>query len=238
LERAPGREAYPGDIFYLHSQLLERAGKLNFALGGGSMTFLPIAETLQGDITGYIQTNLISITDGQVYTSSALFREGFKPAIDLGLSISRIGSKVQYAAIKEVSSGLRMEYARYRQMLRLTKLRTRLSNEALELMRRGDTLRELLVQTSNAPVSTEAQAVIFYAFKRKILENLPLPALRRFSEHFFAYLELSEQSFVQKMRETKDLSIDIKVELDKIIVKFFRGMREVEIKEQPPEAQE
>lgn len=238
LERAPGREAYPGDIFYLHSQLLERAGKLKQSRGGGSMTFLPIAETLQGDITGYIQTNLISITDGQIYMSSGLFREGFKPAIDIGLSISRIGSKVQYPAIKEVSVGLRLEYARYRQMLRLTKLRTRLSNEAVGQMRRGDTLRELLIQPGNAPLCVEEQIVLFYAFKRKILENLPLQALKRFSEHFFQYLVSNEPGFIQKIHDSEDLSIDIKVELDKIIVKFFRGMRDVEIRDQASEGKE
>ncbi|MBI2495216.1 MAG: F0F1 ATP synthase subunit alpha, partial [Candidatus Omnitrophica bacterium] len=118
MERSPGREAYPGDIFYVHAQLMERAGRLKAALGGGTMTFLPIAETVQGDIAGYIPSNLIAMTDGQIYLSAALFHEGFKPAIDLGLSVSRIGSKVQSPAMRELSQGLRLGYTQYRELLR------------------------------------------------------------------------------------------------------------------------
>ncbi|MFA6609269.1 MAG: F0F1 ATP synthase subunit alpha [Candidatus Omnitrophota bacterium] len=224
LERAPGREAYPGDIFYLHSQLLERAGKLKRERGGGSMTFLPIVETLQGDITGYIQTNLISITDGQVYFSSALFREGFKPAIDLGLSVSRIGSKVQCPAIKEVGGGLRLEYAQYREMLRLTKLRTRLSSEASAKMRRGEALRELLIQVNNEPVSLEEEVVLFYAFKRKILEAIPKANLRKFIDGFLPYLTQKEPSILKRIAEKQELTQDIKLDLDRSLVDFVKTL--------------
>jgi F-type H+-transporting ATPase subunit alpha len=225
LERSPGREAYPGDIFYLHSSLLERAGKLKKERGGGSMTFFPIVETLQGDITGYIQTNLISITDGQIYISSNLFREGFKPAIDLGLSVSRIGSKVQCEAIKEVSKGLRLEYARYREMLRLTKLRTSLSDEALEQMRRGEALRDILVQPNNEPLTVEEEIVLFYAFKRKVLEKLPKDSLKKFIDGFFKYLETKDPALVNDIKNKKDLTQDICSRLDKNIVEFFKGTK-------------
>jgi len=226
LERSPGREAYPGDIFFLHSSLMERAGKLKKENGGGSMTFFPIVETLQGDITGYIQTNLISITDGQIYISAALFREGFKPAIDLGLSVSRIGSKVQCEAVKEVSKGLRLEYARYREMLRLTRLRTSLSDEALGQMRRGETLRDLMVQQNNRPVSLEEEIVLFYAFKRKILEKLPKASLKRFIDEFFKYLSAKDQGLVARLKEKKDLTQDIRSALDKNIVEFFKRTKD------------
>lgn len=224
LERSPGREAYPGDIFYVHSQIMERAGRLKRNLGG-SMTFLPIAETLQGDITGYIQTNLISMTDGQIYISSSLFREGFKPAIDLGLSVSRIGSKVQSPAIKEVSEGLRLEYAQYRSMLRLTKLRTRLSTEALEKMRRGEALRELLIQINNMPLSEEDEIILFYAFKRKVLESLPAESLKKFITGISKFLSDNNHGVVNQLKEDKHLSPGIKAELDKSFVEFFREIK-------------
>lgn len=228
LERSPGREAYPGDIFYLHSQLLERGGKLKQERGGGSMTFLPIVETLQGDITGYIQTNLISITDGQLYINSALFHEGFKPAIDMGLSVSRIGSRVQYPGVKEVSSGLRLEYAQYREMLRMTKLHTRLSTEALEKLKRGETLRELLIQPSNQPVAVEEEMVLFYAFKRKVLEVLTPPMLRRFIDGFFKYLSTENPGLLSQIKEKKQFTPEIKSELDKILIDYFKKLKEEE----------
>jgi F-type H+-transporting ATPase subunit alpha len=230
LERSPGREAYPGDIFYLHSQLLERAGKLKQERGGGSMTFLPIVETLQGDITGYIQTNLISITDGQLYISSSLFREGFKPAIDLGLSVSRIGSRVQYPGIREVSGGLRLEYAQYREMLRMTKLRTHLSSEALEKLRRGEALRELLMQPNNQPASYEEEMVLFYAFKRKVLEVLPPHVLKRFISEFFEYLSSQNPALIGLIKEKKEFTTDIKAELDRMLVAYFKILKEEEAK--------
>lgn len=225
LERSPGREAYPGDIFYLHSQLLERAGRFKEEKGGGTMTFLPITETLQGDITGYIQTNLISITDGQIYISTSLFREGFKPSIDLGLSVSRIGSKVQYPAIKELGRGLRLEYAQYREMLRLTKLRTRLSTEALEKMQRGETLKELLLQANNKPICLEEEIALFYAFKRRVLEVLPSATLKRFIQNFYSYLTDEAPDLVNRITEQKDLTDDIREDLDRRIADFCRMLK-------------
>jgi len=230
LERSPGREAYPGDIFYLHSQLLERAGRLKKEKGGGTMTFLPVAETLQGDITGYIQTNLISITDGQIYISTSLFREGFKPAIDMGLSVSRIGSKVQCPAIKELGKGLRLEYAQYREMLRLTKLRTRLSTEALERMQRGETLKELLLQVNNKPICVEEEIALFYAFKRRVLEVLPLATLKRFIHGFYNYLNDDAPDLVNRLTEKKDLTDDIREDMDRCIAEYCRMLKSDEEK--------
>jgi len=228
MERSPGREAYPGDIFYLHSRLLERAAQLKKGKGGGSMTFLPIAETLQGDITGYIQTNLISITDGQIYINSALFREGFKPAIDMGLSVSRIGSRVQCPAIKELGKGLRLDYAQYREMLRLTKLRTRLSDEAMAKMKHGEVLYQLLMQPNYEPLSTEQEIVFFYAFKRGILEVISPPALRRFIGEFFAYLKEENTGLVERIGQARDLTTEIKAELDREYSRFFKKLKEDE----------
>jgi len=235
LERSPGREAYPGDIFYLHSQLLERAGQLKKERGGGSMTFLPIVETLQGDITGYIQTNIISITDGQIYINASLFREGFKPAIDMGLSVSRIGSKVQYPAIKDTSKGLRLEYAQYREMLRLTKLRTRLSKEAMEKMWRGEILKELLMQAHNQPVPVEEEIAIFYAFKRKVLEPLSADELKKFKEDFFSYLNQTYPGLVKRIADKRELTQDITADLDRAYIDFFRIVAEEMKKSMKPE---
>ena len=189
------------------------------------MSFLPIVETLQGDITGYIQPNIISITDGQIYISTALFREGFKPAIDLGLSVSRIGSRVQYPAIKDLGKGLRLEYAQYREMLRMTKLRTRLSAEAMEKMQRGEALREILIQPNSRPLSVEEEIILFYAFRRKVLETVSPPALRRFIDDFFGYLTKEEPGLVSRIKEKKDLTTDIKAGLDKNIGQFFKNLK-------------
>ena len=225
LERAPGREAYPGDVFYLHSQLLERAGRLKSSLGGGTMTFFPIVETLQGDITGYIQTNLISITDGQIYLNTSLFHEGFKPAIEVGLSVSRIGSKVQSPAIKELGAGLRLEYAQYRDMLRLTRLRTRLSKEASARMRRGKALEEIFIQENFLPLSQAEEIILFYAFHKKILEALSPEALRKFKDDIFSMVKDSGPEVIEALNIKGELTDSIKKRLDDIFVDFFKRIK-------------
>ena len=222
LERSPGREAYPGDVFYLHSRLLERAGCLRKENGSGTMTFLPVVETLQGDITGYIQTNLISITDGQIYISAVLFREGFKPAIDLGLSVSRIGGRVQYPAIRQLGAGVRLEYSQYREMLRMTKLRTRLSEEAEVKLRRGAVLYELFQQVNVAPVSCEEEIMLFYAYNRKVLEVVGIPMVQKFMAGFFKYAEVRAPALVSDIRLGKELTADICLGLDRVLGHFFR----------------
>jgi len=227
LERSPGREAYPGDIFYVHSQLMERAARLNTDLGAGSMTFLPIAETLQGDITGCVQSNLVSMTDGQIYVSSSLFHEGFKPAIDLGLSVSRIGSKVQSEAIREVSESLRLDYAQYKELLRLMRIRTKLSTEVAERLRRGETLTQLLTQEAHSPLDEVTMIVQFYAFWRKILEILSAEGLTVFCREIMDYARITRPGLLKKLEDTKQLSADVREELDRTFVEFFREKKVV-----------
>ncbi|MFA5356796.1 MAG: F0F1 ATP synthase subunit alpha [Candidatus Omnitrophota bacterium] len=222
LERAPGREAYPGDIFFLHSQLMERAGRLKKEFGGGSMTFLPLAETLQGDITGYICSNIVSMTDGQIYLNAGLFQEGFKPAIDLELSVSRIGSKVQSPAIKKLSEGLRYEYVHYRSLLRLTRLRTKLSPEATQQLQRGKALYELLIQENSSPVSQAEEIAYFYVFQQKILEAISIEQVMFFKNNFFVYLSKYHQDLVRELDEKGELTGELKLVLDQAVKNFFR----------------
>ena len=173
LERAPGREAYPGDIFYIHSQLVERAGCLKKELKGGSMTFFPIIEILQGDITGYIPTNLISMTDGQIYFDSELFHRGIKPAVDVGLSVSRIGSKAQWPAMREVSKRLRLDYVRYQEILKMSRLKsTSISKEAEEVLKHGDVITKLITQDRHNPIPMEYQIIYLYALNTGVLDCL------------------------------------------------------------------
>ncbi len=225
LERAPGREAYPGDIFFLHSQLMERAGRLHNDRGGGSMTFFPIAETFQGDITGYIQSNLVSMTDGQIYLSTSLFNEGFKPAVDLGLSVSRIGSKVQYPAIKSLSSGLRLEYAQYRDLLRLTRLRTHLSDQAMHRMKRGAVLNELLIQTNFEPLSLAEEIILFYFFQKGILEKLEPILVKRFKREIFGFFRDFDDRLLEDLQAKGDLTEDIRQRLDVGVEKYLERSR-------------
>ncbi len=227
LERSPGREAYPGDIFYLHSQLMERAGRLNSEMGSGSMTFFPIVETLQGDITGYIQSNLVSMTDGQIYISSGLFHEGFKPAIDLGMSVSRIGSKVQSDALREVTDTLRLDYAQYKELLRLLRVRTKLSTEISEKLRRGEALTHLMMQDAHKPVDEMTIIITFYAFKRKILEILSPEGLSVFNREIMEYLYTTRPKLMKSLSEQKTLTSEIKEELDRAVVEFFREKKVV-----------
>ena len=225
LERAPGREAYPGDIFFLHSQLMERAGRLKKEFGGGTMTFLPLAETLQGDITGYICSNIVSMTDGQIYLNTGLFQEGFKPAIDLELSVSRMGSKVQCPAIRSLSEGLRYEYVRYRSLLRLTRLRTKLSPEAAQQLQRGKALYELLIQENNSPVSQAEEIAVFYAFREKILESISINQVRLFKNNFFAYLSKHQPGLIEQLDQKGELDEAARQLLGNAVKDFFRSQK-------------
>jgi len=225
LNRSPGREAYPGDIFYIHSQLMERAGKMDPKLGG-SMTFLPIIDTLQGDVTGYIQTNLISMTDGQIYTSTALFNEGFKPAVDIGLSVSRIGSRIQSFALKEVSGRLRLEYARFRELQKLTKLRAKISDEIIQKINRGQTLTQLLTQEANSPISETKTILLFYAFDKGILNQLSREGVISFEKRIENFIKGYNPGLLRELESGKMLTDDIKAALDKLFVEFFGHLEE------------
>ncbi len=222
LERAPGREAYPGDIFYVHSQLVERAGYLNPKMGGGSMTFFPIVEILQGDVTGYISTNLISMTDGQIYLNTSLFNKGIRPAIDLGLSVSRIGNKAQWPGMKTISSKLRLEYLQYQELVQMTQLRAAgLSKEAEAKLKRGAAITQLFIQDKNKPVPMEELMVELYILNRGILDDLSLPEIKKFKKEFYELFAKENPHAVEKIRETKDLAPDAKESINASLKRYF-----------------
>ncbi len=213
LERAPGREAYPGDIFYVHSQMMERAGYFKPELGGGSMTFLPIVEILQGDVTGFISSNLISMTDGQIYFSTSLFNKGVRPAIDFGLSVSRIGNKAQWPAMKALSGQIRLEYIQYQELLQMTQLRTTgLSKEAEERMKRGQAITQLLIQDKNKPLPMEAEIMYLFALSMGLLDTLSATDVRKFKDTFVVLVRKEFPDLFKEIRTTMILN-DISIEM-------------------------
>jgi len=224
MERSPGREAYPGDIFYLHSQLMERAGKLNEEKGGGSMTFLPIVETQEGDITGLVQSNLVSMTDGQIYLNAALFNEGFRPAIDLGLSVTRIGSKVQSEAVKEISRSLKREYAQYKELAGLTTIRTKLSEDIELKLKRGQLLREFFIQDKSNPISAEETIILFYAFGKDLPQLLEEPVRDAFKHQIYGFISKNYPQIIEEITIQKLLTGGIERGLDKAFEEFFASL--------------
>jgi F-type H+-transporting ATPase subunit alpha len=226
LERSPGREAYPGDVFYIHSQLMERAGRLHPDFGGGTMTFLPIVETQQGDVTGHIPSNLISITDGQLYTNANLFNEGFKPAIDVGLSVSRIGSKIQCPAMKELSGKLRLEFVQYKALLRLTNVKSTLSVEAETRLRRGEAMTQIFMQDKNRPVSMEEQIVVLYALGSPLTEALKPPEWKRLKTELFPFLLTTRPALVARVGTEQRLTPSLRDRLDEALRAFLAEMAE------------
>ena len=222
LERAPGREAYPGDIFYIHSQLVERAGYLKPELGNGSMTFFPIVEILQGDVTGFISTNLISMTDGQIYFSTALFNKGVRPSIDFGLSVSRIGNKAQWPIMKGLSSKLRLEYLQYQELVQMTQLKAAgLSKEAEAKLKRGGAITQVFIQEKNKPVSMEELIVHLHVLSRGILDDLSVAELKKFKKDFFELFKNQYPQVVVKMSQTEDLTQEIKDAVNTVLKKYF-----------------
>ena len=213
LRRPPGREAYPGDIFYLHSRLLERAAKLNKANGGGSLTALPIIETQLSDISAYIPTNVISITDGQIYLDSELFYQGIKPALSVGLSVSRVGSSAQTKAMKKVASRLRLELAQYRELQAFVQFASELDEATRKRIDRGQRLAEILKQPQYSPIPFEKQVCLIYAGVNGYLDQLPVARIREFEEKFFQYLNDRKEEMLSKIRDSGDLSEEIEKEL-------------------------
>jgi F-type H+/Na+-transporting ATPase subunit alpha len=220
LDRAPGRDAYPGDIFYIHSQLVERAGKLNAARGSGSMTHLPIVETQQGDVAGYIPSNVVSMTDGQVYMSTALFGEGFKPAIDMGLSVSRIGNRVQWNAMKKMTKMLQLEFVRYKELERLTRIKAGVSAAVEERLRRGKVLEEVLKQDANAPVPMDEQVLTLYALQKGFFDRCPPSEVRGNLAQLIAQIKGARPDVIAKLIETKELTQEIRGGFDEQIARF------------------
>jgi len=222
LGRAPGREAYPGDIFYIHSQLMERAGQLRPELGGGSLTFFPIVEVQHGDVTGYISTNIISMTDGQIYFSTQLFNKGFRPAIDLGLSVSRIGSKAQWPAMKALSRNLRLSYLQYRELLQMTQLRaTSISKEAEKSLKRGEIITQLFIQPKNNPVSMEEQLIYLYALNYEIFDGFSAGDIEDFKQYCFYGLKKENPDFIAGLRGQKVINDKMQEVLYTFLQKHF-----------------
>jgi F-type H+-transporting ATPase subunit alpha len=206
LRRPPGREAYPGDVFYLHSRLLERAAKLSDALGGGSITALPIVETQAGDVSAYIPTNVISITDGQIFLSSDLFNSGLRPAINVGISVSRVGSAAQPKAIKQVAGKLKLELAQFAELEAFAQFASDLDSATQKQLARGQRLRELLKQPQNSPLTTEDQVAVIYAGTNGYLDSINVSQVRPFLEGFCKYLSSQVTQYGKIIRESNALS--------------------------------
>jgi F-type H+-transporting ATPase subunit alpha len=205
LRRPPGREAFPGDVFYLHSRLLERAAKLSDKMGGGSMTALPIIETEAGDVSAYIPTNVISITDGQIFLSKDLFNSGIKPAIDVGISVSRVGSAAQIKAMKQVAGKLKLELAQFAELEAFSQFASDLDKATLAQLARGSRLRELLKQPSSSPKTVEEQVALIYAGTNGYLDELPVSSVTTFASALQDYIMVKDQSFVNSVKESKKL---------------------------------
>jgi F-type H+-transporting ATPase subunit alpha len=222
LRRPPGREAFPGDVFYLHSRLLERAAKLNQSLGGGSMTALPIIETEAGDVSAYIPTNVISITDGQIFLSKDLFNSGIKPAIDVGISVSRVGSAAQIKAMKQVAGKLKLELAQFAELEAFSQFSSDLDKATLQQLARGQRLRELLKQPQSSPKSVEEQIALIYAGTNGYLDNLPIFQVSPFATLLHEYLSQKDTRFYQKISESKKLSPESETFLTEAIQKVLK----------------
>jgi len=220
LDRAPGRDAYPGDIFYIHSQLVERAGKLKPELGGGSMTHMPIVETQQGDVAGYIPSNSISMTDGQIYLSATLFGEGFKPAIDMGLSVSRIGNRVQWPAMKRSTGMLQLEFVRFKELEKLTRIKAGVSHDVDRRLRKGRVLEEILKQEPNAPTPMEEQVILLYALQQGFLEDAEPADVRSRLEKLMLRLRQNRPALIEDLIAHQVLSDAIREGLNDELARF------------------
>jgi F-type H+/Na+-transporting ATPase subunit alpha len=222
LRRPPGREAFPGDVFYLHSRLLERAAKLSKKLGGGSMTALPIIETEAGDVSAYIPTNVISITDGQIFLSKDLFNSGIKPAIDVGISVSRVGSAAQIKAMKQVAGKLKLELAQFAELEAFSQFSSDLDKTTLQQLARGQRLRELLKQPQNSPKSVEEQVALIYAGTNGYLDSLPLSAINNFVNSFLEYIKVKDNRYYNLVKESKKLTEESENLLKEAIQKIIK----------------
>ncbi|NEX93393.1 F0F1 ATP synthase subunit alpha [Caulobacter sp. 17J65-9] len=220
LRRPPGREAYPGDVFYLHSRLLERAAKLNEDFGSGSMTALPIIETQANDVSAYIPTNVISITDGQIFLETDLFYQGIRPAVNVGISVSRVGSSAQIKAMKQVAGAIKGELAQYREMAAFAKFGSDLDASTQRLLARGERLTELLKQPQFSPLSVEEQVCVIYAGTRGYLDKIPTSAVRRFESEFLSKLHSSHAALLEGIRTKKALSPELEADLKAALESF------------------
>ncbi len=226
LERPPGREAYPGDIFYIQTQLMERAGRYNQENGGGSMTFLGIAETLQGDLTGYIPSNLISMCDGQFFLSTALYAEGQRPAIDLAYSVSIVGGKAQPPVLKRLSATLRSEYARYVELVKISRLQSALSREAERILRKGEAILASFQQGQNEPSSLIEQVVLLYMLRRGVISDLSSDDREILRREIMAFVQQRNDSVIMAINEQTDLTPELEKALDDLTTGYLAARRE------------
>jgi len=220
LRRPPGREAYPGDIFYLHSRLLERASKLSDELGGGSLTALPVIETQAGDVSAYIPTNVISITDGQIYLEPGMFNSGIRPAINVGISVSRVGGNAQIKAMKKVAGRLRIELAQYRELEAFAKFGSDLDKSTLAQLRRGARLVELLKQGQFVPLPVEKQVVSLFAGTNGFLDDIPLEQIERYEREVFELMDLKHTDVLRSIAETRDIGDAVAEQLRSVLKDF------------------
>lgn len=225
LKRPPGREAYPGDVFYLHSRLLERACNLNKDYGGGSLTALPIIETQAGDVSAYIPTNVISITDGQIFLETDLFNSGIRPAVNPGISVSRVGGSAQIKAMKKVSGSLKLTYSQYRELQSFSQFGSDLDSDTKERLALGERVVAVLKQGRNSPLSVEHQVLIIYAVTNGKLHDIPLDKVTDFEAELFEYVDTVYPQIIQSIKETKDLTKDneetLKAALESFVKKFI-----------------
>lgn len=220
LRRPPGREAYPGDVFYLHSRLLERAAKMNDKLGGGSLTALPIIETQGGDVSAYIPTNVISITDGQIFLESELFYKGIRPAINVGLSVSRVGSAAQLKAMKQVAGSLKLFLAQYREVAAFAQFGSDLDAATKQTLSRGERLTELLKQKQYSPMAVNEMVPLIYAGINGHLDNVPVAKILQWEADFLNHLRTNEKAILDQIDKEGALSKDLEAKLKDVIKSF------------------
>jgi len=217
LKRPPGREAYPGDVFYLHSRLLERASRLSEDLGGGSLTALPIIETQAGDVSAYIPTNVISITDGQIYLETEMFNSGFRPAINAGLSVSRVGGSAQIKAMKKIAGPIRLELAQYRELASFAQFGSELDEATKNQLAQGERIREILKQPNYKPMAVEYQIIIIFAATKKLLLDVPTEKVLEFQDKLFRFIESKHPEIAAEIRDKKEISDDLAKRLTDVI---------------------
>jgi F-type H+-transporting ATPase subunit alpha len=226
LRRPPGREAYPGDVFYLHSRLLERAAKYNDESGGGSLTALPIIETQAGDVSGYIPTNVISITDGQIYLEPELFNVGIRPAINVGISVSRVGGNAQIKAMKQVAGQLRLDLAQYRELVTFAQFGTELDKASQAQLDRGQRLTEILNQDQYIPLQVEKQVLIIYAGNRGYLDEFEVSEVKKYEKRLYEYFEKEYADILKKIAEKKEIESELDEAIAKALKEFNQKFKE------------
>jgi F-type H+-transporting ATPase subunit alpha len=225
LRRPPGREAYPGDVFYLHSRLLERAAKMSNDKGGGSLTALPVIETQAGDVSAYIPTNVISITDGQIYLESSLFNANVRPALNIGISVSRVGGNAQIKAMKKISGTLKLEQAAYRALEAFARFGSDLDKSTQQQLRRGERLNEIMKQNQYSPIPVEKQVAIIYAATNAYLDELPVGSIKRYEQELFERLEVRHKDILNGIADKQEIDADLAAKLNDVLKDFTSAFK-------------